>query len=334
MLYKRIRYVVRFKGAYSEFFPDDIILLSHSAAGLQVKLDALLSWCERNGLTINVLKSFVMVFGPLPAVRPHLSIRDTELPIVESTVYVGVTLTSTARNIFHAHRVAQAAKARKVANAALGLESYLGRIPPQVARTLYTARVDPHLVSACTIDLDVDAASLQPLKQVQLTFVRRVLRLPAQSSVLAPLLDLGLWPLRYRRCHLAIAYARYLLTSPAQVPRAAFQASVQLAVAGHPTWLTDLKHALAALPCPVRFDYPWATMSVDHVDELSRALQASLCAYVTEHVHTSRKLTVWQNALLPLDAIASHPTLEQLNLRTHAYRGLNAWRYTIYPTAL
>ncbi|KAI0323198.1 hypothetical protein GY45DRAFT_1207389, partial [Cubamyces sp. BRFM 1775] len=183
---------------------DDVILLALSPEGLQAKLDALLDWCERNGLNINITKSFLMAFGPLPTACPRLSLRHTPLQLVDSTTYVGVTLTSTTRNIFSAHRRSQATKARRIANATLGLESYIGRIPPEVARALYMARLDPHLASACMVDLDVDAASLHPLEQAQLTFARRVLQLPSRSSALTPLLDLGLWPLRYRRCHLAL----------------------------------------------------------------------------------------------------------------------------------
>ncbi|EIW53142.1 uncharacterized protein TRAVEDRAFT_80635, partial [Trametes versicolor FP-101664 SS1] len=180
---------------------DDILLLSTSPEGLQSKLDSLASWCLRNGLAVNVSKSFLLAFGPLPLALPRITLYGERLQLTDCTAYVGVLLATSKRNVYANHRVLQAKKARAVANSTLGVEGLIGPIPPFFARKLYNARIHPHLISACVVDLDVNTADLRELEDVQNTFARRVSRLPAHTQILPVLMDLGLRPLRYARMH-------------------------------------------------------------------------------------------------------------------------------------
>ncbi|EIW57066.1 uncharacterized protein TRAVEDRAFT_77127, partial [Trametes versicolor FP-101664 SS1] len=298
---------------------DDILLLSRSPEGLQAKLDALARWCLRNGLAVNVSKSLIMAFGPLPTRCPRFRLNDGFLRFVQSTTYVGVIINSTKRNIFADHRAAQAKKGRRVANASLSLEAHIGPMPLDIARTLYDALIDPHLLSASAVDLDVNHAELYDLELVQHTFAKRVSRLPAHCQPLPALLDLGSWPLRFRRIKMAVKMLVALVAEGApSVPRAALAVAHNLASHGHPSWLSDMAYTLRALPVSVTLDFratPTRATALQALEDIQDALRT----YAVQLLHTSPKLAVWKWAILP--ALGNNPTLLAL-LRTRAYRSV------------
>ena len=45
---------------------DDMILISLTADGAQRKMNALWKWCGVNFMIINAIKSFLMIYGPIP----------------------------------------------------------------------------------------------------------------------------------------------------------------------------------------------------------------------------------------------------------------------------
>ncbi|OJT08564.1 RNA-directed DNA polymerase from mobile element jockey [Trametes pubescens] len=277
---------------------DDIVLLSTSPEGLQSKLNALAAWCTRNGLRVNVSKTFLMVFGCLPRTMPVLSLEGEQLRLTESTTYVGVVLCSTTRNIFALHRALQAMKARRVGNATLALECYIGAIPMNFARKLYSARVDPHLTSGCVVDLDVNTADLRPLEIIQHTFARRVSRLPSHTPAMPVLLDLALRPLRYKRMLAVLVFVERLLTNAPPVPKAAFTCSLRMAAAGHISWAGDLRHALRALPSPVQWDFRQPPTLL-RLQQAREHVELSLRNHALLSVMRPVKLALWKWGIIP-----------------------------------
>jgi hypothetical protein len=135
------------------------------------------------------------------------------------------------------------------------LDSFVGSLPPVKGRQLYMARVDPRdLITGYEVVLDAMLAPLQPLEQVQLTFIRRLLGLPTRSTRHILFTETGLLPLRYRRLMLALRYMSYLVKLPPQhYANAAFWDSVDLACHGRNSWFAELHRICAALPHPVNF---------------------------------------------------------------------------------
>ena len=128
------------------FLAHGILLMSWSREGLRLKLAALVIWSRRNGVEINVSKTFMMIFGPIPRSGGlHLILDGQPIALVPSAVYVGMRITSTHRHIFAVHRTRKTEAARKVANTVLSLEAYVGNIPPADSRALYLGLIDPHL---------------------------------------------------------------------------------------------------------------------------------------------------------------------------------------------
>ncbi|OJT06801.1 hypothetical protein TRAPUB_2318, partial [Trametes pubescens] len=288
---------------------DDVLLLSTSPEGLQSKLNCLAAWCLRNGLAVNVTKSYPMAFGPLPCSLPRITLNGMPLRLTESTPYVGVTLSSTKRNIFAVHRASQAKKGWRVACASLGLEVYIGPIPPLFARKLYNARVHPHLISGCVVDLDVNITDLHALEKVQHVFARRVSRLPEHTHILPVLMDLGMRPVRYSRMLAALVMLEGLVTTAPAVPKAALACSVSLVAHGHISWAGDLYHALRALPVPVDWDFR-TPPTLDRVRDVRNQVLASLLQSALLCISGTTKLALWKWGVLP--TIARTPSLDVL----------------------
>ncbi|KAF9041964.1 hypothetical protein BDZ89DRAFT_944269 [Hymenopellis radicata] len=150
---------------------DDIVIISYSRAGLQSHLNDLADWCRAKFLEISAKKSSIMAFGAFNKSIGHFTFEADVIPFHRSEKYVGVTFTSTLRNIFGDHYKNKADVAQVCTHGGLfNLEHHLGRgnIPIQTTVQLYTALVDCHLIHGADVCPDVDDAPLQFLERVQL----------------------------------------------------------------------------------------------------------------------------------------------------------------------
>jgi hypothetical protein len=84
---------------------DDILLVSLLAAGLQRKLNELAVWCSRNFIVINLIRTIILIFGPVPRGANVLNVTKHEK-------YVGVYFRSDKPNIFEDHYKEKARTAR------------------------------------------------------------------------------------------------------------------------------------------------------------------------------------------------------------------------------
>jgi hypothetical protein len=160
---------------------DDMAIVSYSPEGLQRHLETFSHWCGNNLLEANASKSWVMIFGPVPRPLPSFNLNGHSIGYTDCFCYVGVTFQSTDRNVFASHYTAKASTARKTGFSVLGIESYIGNLPPKEGRLLYMACIDPHLVSGADVIIDVDNKALAFLEKVQTAFLRRLLGLGAYS---------------------------------------------------------------------------------------------------------------------------------------------------------
>ncbi|TFK82999.1 hypothetical protein K466DRAFT_555777 [Polyporus arcularius HHB13444] len=286
-----------------QWLADDAMLASTAAHAAQAKLTYFEEYCGDNSLTPSVPKTFAALFGPVPVPTPVLTLQRRRIAWVESAVYSGVTVTSSARNIFKLHYAAKEKSARKVANGALALQQYIGPIPPLIALRMYRALVEPHLTYGCEIVVDVHPASLQPMEKIEHAFLRRALSLGTHCQLAPLFLETGLWPLRYRRLHLSLRYLAYVLKDGPLFLAAAFRDSFPLATrspdAGGPasSWWSDLYHALASLPVPVH------TLPLDVLptpDDVARCItdvQRSLFDSFVITIRTSERLPAFDARL-------------------------------------
>lgn len=174
---------------------DDILLASTSPEGMQAKLNQVQAYCDTWFLTINIAKTFACLFGRIPHVLPLLLLHGVPLQFRDEATYIGVTMRTTVADVFQPHFQNKAQAVRKLANVSLSLESYVGPLPPAVIRTLYRAHVEPHLIYACEIMLDVRPQSVHLFEVVQNTLFRRLLGLSSRSQLLPLFSETGLWPI-------------------------------------------------------------------------------------------------------------------------------------------
>jgi ribonuclease HI/exonuclease III len=64
---------------------DDILLISLSASGLQRKLNALYVWCSKIFIIVNLIKTVILLFGPIPRPLPEFRLGSNILSIMEPT---------------------------------------------------------------------------------------------------------------------------------------------------------------------------------------------------------------------------------------------------------
>ncbi|KAF7964774.1 hypothetical protein HWV62_3128 [Athelia sp. TMB] len=230
---------------------DDMVLVSTSPEGMQLKLQCLENYSRENYILVNVSKTFMMLDGACPATvnSSTFTLNGTPIKWTDNYTYVGVTFASGHRNIFALHYEKKAAKAKSVAGSIFSVESFVGSLPPLQGLRLYNARVDSHLPAACKVAIDVAMPLLKPLQAVQHTFLQRLIGLNPRAMRAFLFSESGLLPLAYRRIILALRYLLYLLSLPSHhLAACAWKDSQQLFYGGKACWLGDLAIVIQKIP--------------------------------------------------------------------------------------
>ncbi len=173
--------------------------------------------------------------------------------------------------------------------ALFGAENFVGTIPPKEGISIYMATVDPHLMSACDVSINVDSASLAELERVQKTFIRRLFGIAKRSLVAMLFSETGMWPVKYRRLMLTPCYWQYALSLLNDHFLAhAKKDATDLAMVAKPSWTSDLVNALHLSPHPVSLDLSrqWSPADIDNIIE---AVRRSCCNDINDFLTSSPK---------------------------------------------
>ncbi len=166
---------------------DDILLLSHSPGGFQLKLNAMSSWGGLNFILVNKIKTVAMVYGSLlPSLLPRFTVGSAVLTVSEKEKYVGVVFSTDTRMMFEKHYTA---KEKTACYSIWAIEDRTGDLLPQHAKQLYMARVDCHLIHGCEVMPDATKLLIEPLVDVQVKFIRKMHHV-GSHSMLVPLMSL------------------------------------------------------------------------------------------------------------------------------------------------
>ncbi|KAF9038844.1 hypothetical protein BDZ89DRAFT_1129597 [Hymenopellis radicata] len=232
---------------------------------LQAHLDCLAAWCKRNFLYVNAGKSWIMVFGRprnIPDPLPRLTLDGKPVPYTTEHTYVGITINSAESNMFAQHcrnddcnAVHMTSAARRTGNALFSIERVIGSLPPVEGRMLYNARIDPYFISGADVILDISPTLVEDMYSVQLSLLRRLLGINAQSMTAPLFTELGLLPLHFRRVTMALRLLRELLDSPeSELAKLTLDVCVDLHSGKHGSWLGDIQWAIDHLPRPLGMD--------------------------------------------------------------------------------
>ncbi|PBK78454.1 hypothetical protein ARMSODRAFT_1030463, partial [Armillaria solidipes] len=247
---------------------DDVLLISHSAVGMQLKLNVLTEWCSLNFITISKIKTVMMAFGRVPSALPSFTVGGSVLEYSVKEKYVGVVFSSNTFRVYEKHLSEKASTARYYGHCIWGAEDRIGNLRPKDAKQLYMARVDCHLIHGCEIMPDAYKSTLQPLQDVQVQFVRRMLHLSSRSMIVPLFTETGIMPLAVRRFILVLSNLRYLMSlDHGHFAQAAMFNSIDLFLRSKSSWFGDLLKAGRNLPFLLSYELHPRDLSIDYIDK-------------------------------------------------------------------
>ncbi|KAJ6481555.1 hypothetical protein C8R47DRAFT_1049836 [Mycena vitilis] len=283
---------------------DDMLLVSLSARGLGSKLSTLESWCARNFILINKIKTVILIFkfgrSPLPIPHPVFMLGANQLKIVLEEKYVGVTFRTDTQNMFAAHYKAKARTGRYCGHRIMAVEDMTGRLSPKDLKEIYMARVDCHLTNACEVMPDCEDVHLKQLSQVQIRFIRNMLNLHPRSMIAPLFTETGIMPLRVRRLLLVLTHLVYWLgLDKKHLARAALDSSLELSARGKRCWSKDLITAASRLPflCPELVLN--STTTVVDIQNYAKNVDKLMMEWLQAEIDSSDKLYLLQGRLEP-----------------------------------
>ncbi|KAF8074085.1 hypothetical protein FPV67DRAFT_1409896, partial [Lyophyllum atratum] len=148
--------------------------------------------------------------------------------------------------------ILKAGTARYCGHRIFAIEDKNGSLTPKELKQLYMTRVDCHSIQGCDISPDVEDVHVKKLREVQVSFLRRMLNL-CKKSMLAPLYtETRIMPLCARRLLLALRFLQYLISLDFQsYAHIALCNSIDLAGQGRKSWAGDIMLATQKLPFSV-----------------------------------------------------------------------------------
>ena len=234
-------------------FADDLVLLSSTRAGLQAMLGTLERFARRTGLTVNLDKTKVVVFGArLDVIRAEGAFRfeGREVEIVDSYRYLGVDVCCTGSW----DRAVQSLSAAGL-RACHALRQRCAEIrlyDPRLRGELFDSLVVPVLMHGAEVWGATSRVSMTSFgdqerdatEQVHRGFFRGLLGVRASTSGISILGEFGRFPLLVRRVRaISLYYNRLIdLRGSGRLIDLAFRDSVQL----WKEW--EFMHDSAALP--------------------------------------------------------------------------------------
>lgn len=278
---------------------DDIILISTTPEGLQRKMDALGRWCRKNFMILNAVKSYIMIIGRAPKTLPMFTFGQEEVEVVQEHTYVGITFSSATQNLFKSHYEKKASKAQQIGGLIFGMEATIGLLPPEQGIALYTALLDPHLTHGAEISLDVTKSNLAMLQEIQHTFIRRLMGLPKNSTIVVLFTETGLTPLKFRRLLVALDYLKYLVALPPnRLARKALEDAIIQDKNNNRSWITDICTVIGNLELDIEFP-DLSQMNTEAIGGLAKAVRDAMKQQIQRELDQNSKLYLLHNRLEP-----------------------------------
>jgi len=183
-------------------FADDLVAVSTGnscaeiAVSLQKAVDDLVAWTEEWGMTLNVSKTKVMMFGAGKGDTIDLKMDQEAIEQVTRFKYLGVVLDEELDFTLQVDYVV--GKAKRAMAKVSGLFDGRKGISVQLGIGLYKALVRPHLEYAVPVWAALDGKDLVRLEQLQVQCLRSITGVKAHSSTAAVEVVCGVMPLRAR----------------------------------------------------------------------------------------------------------------------------------------
>jgi len=176
-------------------YADDLVIISKTQVGLQKLMDCLETFCQERGLTVNITKTKVVVFGSRTCLKKLITFNEMPVEQVESFKYLGLEFHQNCSFKLATDKLL--ASARRATFYLHSRCSALRITDPRLKCQLFDALVYPILSYGCEI-WSPNPSHGEDLERWHRLFMRQVIGLPSHchSSMLYG--ELGRMPLRHR----------------------------------------------------------------------------------------------------------------------------------------
>jgi len=183
-------------------YADDLVALSVGSSLVQIQdslqhaTDGLVRWTNQHGMSINAIKTKVMLFGDNNK-DIHIYIDNSTIERVKSYKYLGVILDTDL--VFRMQVDYAVCKAKRTLNKISTLIKGREGFSVKIGIDLYKSLVRPHLEYAIPAWASISEKDLAKLEKVQVDCLRRITGAKAHSSSAAIEVVCGIVPFRFRK---------------------------------------------------------------------------------------------------------------------------------------
>ena len=305
----------------SLLFADDLITGADTVGRLQQMINVIDLFCQKWGLTVNLLKTKVMVFrngGPLRS-NEKWYFNGKLLEVVNAYKYLGTMFSP--KLVWTLCQKTLAAQAKKGLYLLRKYNYACNNLPIDVQFELFDSMIAPILLYSAEV---WGFCKTEHIERVHTGFCRYVLGVPSHTPTAAVLAETGRYPMYvhyHRRC---VKFWLKLLSMPdTRYPKACYNMLLSLDQVGRNTWAGSVRQLL----CTYGFQDVWEAQSVENINVFLREFTNRVkSAYDSEWEHTvaqSSKLTLFRS--LKPDGIVRESYLRNVTLKVYR-SGLTKFR--------
>lgn len=227
-------------------FADDLILMSETPEGLQKLLDGLFGFCKKWHLIVSLTKTNVMIFGKRERSCQNMKFKfnEQEIAIVSEYKYLGTIFSSRTHDpLKKTHEYLL----QKASNAIFSLNNHakhsVGQLQPILAFKMFDTLIGPILQYAS--DIWFTGKEIKEFETLQLSYIKRNLRVKTSSSTLAIYSDTGRFPVYLKQQVQALKYwYRVMSLDNEHMVKKAYNSLYESHCLGQNNWCSHIKALL------------------------------------------------------------------------------------------
>lgn len=247
-------------------FADDLVACADTVGRLQHMINVIHRFCCKWGLTVNLIKTKVMVFrngGPLRR-NEKWYFNNELLEVVNGYKYLGTLFTP--KLSWSQSQKILAAQAQKGINMLRRYDYKCNILPVNIQFELFDKMIGPILLYGSEI---WGFSVTDHIEKVQNSFCRYILGVSTHTPTLAVLAETGRYPMYvqyYKRC--AKYWIKLLSMPDSRYPKACYKMLLSLEQAGRNTWASSVKQMLLKYG----FNDVWEAQDVENPTSFLREL--------------------------------------------------------------
>ena len=223
---------------------DDLLLLSKSEAGLKNMLAALNTYTEKNGMTLNIKKTKVMIFNKGGRhIRRNIYFGDNRIETTRQYKYLGFMITPSGEittGLKDLKDRALRAFIKMKCKQGIWFRKY-----PIISLKIFTALIEPILLYASDFWGILNLPQNNPIENAHMSFCKQLLGVQKQTTNIGVLLELGQIPLSLIAQKNAIKNWIRIVTSTKS--NFMITKSYENAITKNLTWTTRIENKLSEI---------------------------------------------------------------------------------------